>query len=310
MKYLILILAILVIAAGCSSNVAKETAKGTAREIVKDVNNGVDTAAQNISEAAPLLKEDIKEGFWNALDQVGEALDIDTGKELPKPGDEKIRALRAEVDAAVAKSVVESARKIREQKIVDMQRALGILAQTIQEEVNRAGSTTQVTQNGAVSSSTPSSGATPPKPGTSTNIPVNKLPTKEELKTAWMDFSKLTDKPSAVKKIFEALSDFINSHPEYKAKAGIAGPVSKDKIGPKALAFLDKLEPGDISKPFKFMNGHVIIQLINNAADKIEVGYIYVPNEQQSAPAASVTPTAGSATSAGGQTAPGATGGK
>jgi len=310
-NYLLLILAILVIAVGCTSKVAKDTTRETAKDVVKNVNQGVDNLAQNVTEAAPLLQEDISQGFWNALDSVGDALGVDTGKELPKPGDEKIRQLHAQVDSAVAKSVVESAKKVKEQKVTDIQKALGILAQTIQEEINRSEVVTQVSPDGSVSSSSTSTvNGTAVPPGTSSTFTPGKLPTKKELKDAWEAFSKLTDRPAAVRKIFDALANFINSHPAYKAKAGIAGPVAKDKIGPKAQAFLDKLEPGDISQPFKFMKGRVIIQLIDNAADKIEVGYIYIPEEQPQTTPDGATATPAVSSSAGGQTKSGSAGGK
>jgi hypothetical protein len=294
-RYLILILLALLVAAGCSSQVAKDTAKETTKDAVKDINQGFDNAVQNVEDAAPLIKDDLKEGFWNALDSIGDTLDVDTGKEPPKPGDEKIQQLHAQVDAAEAKGVVESAKKVREQKITDIATGLGILAQTIEEEINKqpiSGATT-VNKNGTVTSNTPTGTTSSPAPGTSASAP-SKLPTKEEIQTAWVDLSKLTDKPAAVKRIFETVANFVNSHQEYEAKAGIAGPVSMDKIGPKAQAFLAKLQPGDISKPFKFKDGHVIIQLIDNAADKVEVGYIYIPNKET---AATTTPSTGTAPS-------------
>ena len=277
--FLIITIIIFALIAGCSGDTAKETTKETVKDVKEGVENGISNLAENISEAAPDIQEDITTGFWNALDMIGEALDIDTGKPLPVAGDTEHRKLHSVVDAAVAKSVVDAAQRVEEQKISDITAALNILEITLRREIMMAGGT--VAGGTAASPGlTPASGQPDTSGTTSSQQPSDKImPTPEQVQAAWESLAKTVDRPAAVRRLFNTIINFVNTHPEYKSQAGIAGPVAKEKIGQKAQEFLAKLKVGEVSKPFKFMKGYLIVQVIDDTPDKIEVGYIYMPEE-------------------------------
>lgn len=285
--YAIIIMVIFAFILGCSSEVAKDTAKETAKDVSKGVESGIKDLATEVGEAAPYIKEDISEGFWNALDTIGEAMGVPTSEPLPKAGDPEHRKLHAKVDAFVQKGVVESVRRIEEKKTAEISEALNILDQVIKEEIVKASE----------------SGKPGEAPGTE---PAKVMPTPEQVAAAWEALAqKVGGRPAAVRKLFENILNFVNTHPEYKSQAGIAGPIAKEKIGQKAQEFLATLKVGEISKPFKFMRGYVIVQVIDDTPDKIEVGYIYMPEEAVEQ-ASTTTPSAGQAESPAPGSAPGA----
>lgn len=266
------VLVIFAMFVGCTSDVAKDTTKDTAKDVTKEVEKGINDLSQNIADAAPYIQEDISEGFWSALDTVGEAMGVGTSEPLPKPGDPEHLKLHAQVDAAVAQSVVETEKRTREQNISELGAALAILSQVINEEIVKAESQEPavVTETGAAT--------TPATQEASGDIVKPRvMPTPEQVQAAWEALAKTVDRPSAARNLFNNILRFVNTHPEYKSKAGIAGPVTADKIGEKARTFLAALKVGDVSKPFKFMDGWLIIQVIDDNPEKIEVGYIYMP---------------------------------
>lgn len=273
MRHLIFLLALLLLV-GCSSEVAKDTAENTGKEIVQNVNEGVETATQDIADAAPYLNEDIANGFWTALDSIDVLIHGDTPDRIPTPAEMRAIQMQQGIVSAVNTSVVDTARKVETDTLMDAAKAMEILGQTIDQEIKRV--------NSLQPGTTSADGTVSPA---NTTPPEKKIPTPEEMQKAWQILAKLSTSPDTARSLFKYVEKYVTDNPRTGAKAGIVGPVAGDKLGPKAVEFLAKLSPGQVSDVVRFMKGYLIVQLIDNSEGKYEVGYIYVPEEAVAVPA-------------------------
>lgn len=272
---LFIVILVLITMASCSGDVAKETAEGTGTDIIESVNEGVKNATQNIVDAAPYLKEDITEGFWSALDSLEILIEGDTPDKIPTSAQIKALQLRQGITSAVDRGVVSSAAKIRKENIQKTQNALKILDEVIRLEM----------------SSTPPFNTVKSVDGT--NVPAKpvsmkdmvkkarEMPSADAIQSAWVTLAELVDRPETARALFGNIETYIKSMDDLNAQVGIAGPVLKEKIGKKASAFLDQLKPGMVSEAVKFMDGFLIVQLIDDSDDKVEAGYIYIPDKKE-----------------------------
>jgi hypothetical protein len=271
-RHLIFLLVLLLLA-GCSSEVAKDTTENTGKDIVNAVTKEVDTTAQNIADAAPYLKEDITLGFWDALESIDILIHGDRPENVPTPAEMRAIQIQQGIESAVNTSVVDTASKVESDPLLDYAKAMAILGQTINEEVNRA--------NSSQPGTTAADGTVSPA---NTTPPEKKMPTPAEMQKAWQTLSKLSTSPETARSLFKYVEKYVTDNPMIGAKAGIVGPAAGDKLGPKAVEFLSKLNPGEVSDVVRFMKGYLIVQLIDNTEGKWEVGYIYVPEESVAIP--------------------------
>jgi hypothetical protein len=276
----LIVLLVLLFVAGCSSNVAKETTENTGKDIVNSINKEAETAAQNLADAAPDIREDVALGFWDALNSIDILIHGDTPEDVPTAAEMRAVQIQQGIASAVNVSVFKTARQVESDPLLDAAKGMEILGQTITAEVNRVNSTQPGTANadGTVS------------PATTTPPPM-KMPSPEEMQKAWQTLAKLGTNPETARSLFKYVEKYVTDNPAIGAKSGIVGPATGDKLGPKAVEFLSKLSPGQVSDVVRFMKGYLIVQLIDNSQGKYEVGYIYIPEESVPVPAPAGTPT-------------------
>lgn len=271
---LFIVICVLITMASCSGDVAKETTEGTGKDIIDSVNDGVKNATQNIADAAPYLKEDITEGFWSALEALEVLIEGDSPDNIPTPAQIRALQLRQGITSAVDRGVVNSAAKIRKENIKQAQNALKILDEMVQSEINRT------SQPNTVKPTDKSSADSEPTTMKDMVKNARQLPSAEDIQEAWETLASLVDRPDTARALFSQIEKYISSLTDLNAKAGIAGPVSKEKIGKKANEFLANLKPGQVSEIVKFMDGFLIVQLIDDTDDRVETGYIYIPDKK------------------------------
>ncbi len=272
---LFIVICVLITMASCSSDVAKETTDETGNDIIESVNEGVKKATQNIADAAPYLKEDITEGFWAALDALEVLIEGDSPENIPTPAQMRALQLQQGITSAVDRGVVNSADRIRKENIKKAQNALKILDEIVQSEINRTALPNDVKPTDkSLADSEPTTMRDMVKSA-------RQLPSAEDIQSAWETLADLVDRPDTARALFSQIEKYIASLSDLNAKAGIAGPVSKENIGLKANEFLAKLKPGQVSETVKFMDGFLIIQLIDDTDDRVEAGYIYIPDKKE-----------------------------
>lgn len=272
---LFIVICVLITMASCSGDVAKETTEGTGKDIVEAVNEGVKNATQNIADAAPYLKDDISDGFWAALEALEVLIEGDSPDNIPTPAQMRALQLQEGITSAVDRGVVNSAAKIRKENIQKAQKALLILDEIVQSEINRPSQSPMTT---------PADKSPTDAEPTSMRDMVKharQLPSVEDIQSAWETLANLVDRPDTARALFSQIEKYIASLSDLNASAGIAGPVSKEKIGQKAYEFLAKLKPGQVSETVKFMDGFLIVQLIDDTDDHVEAGYIYIPDKKE-----------------------------
>jgi len=266
---LFIVICVLITMASCSGDVAKETTDETGKDIIESVNKGVKNATQNIADAAPYLKEDITEGFWSALEALEVLIEGDSPDNIPTPAQMRALQLQQGITSAVDRGVVNSAAKIRKENIKKAQNALKILDEIVRSEISHTAQPNDKSPAGS-------------EPTTMKDMVKNarQLPSTKDIQAAWETLANLVDRPDTARALFSQIEKYIASLSDLNAKAGIAGPVSKEKIGKKAKEFFAKLKPGQVSETVKFMDGFLIVQLIDDTDDRVEAGYIYIPDKK------------------------------
>jgi len=266
---LFIVICVLITMASCSGDVAKETTDETGKDIIESVNKGVKNATQNIADAAPYLKEDITEGFWSALEALEVLIEGDSPENIPTPAQMRALQLQQGITSAVDRGVVNSAAKIRKENIKKAQNALKILDEIVRSEISHTAQPNDKSPAGS-------------EPTTMKDMVKNarQLPSTKDIQAAWETLANLVDRPDTARALFSQIEKYIASLSDLNAKAGIAGPVSKEKIGKKAKEFFAKLKPGQVSETVKFMDGFLIVQLIDDTDDRVEAGYIYIPDKK------------------------------